>query len=166
MRVFFWLSMLVLIGWNSTMGPGYCTQTLEADEIFSRLQSLVAEYYPEATCEKEGEDIRFKYNTRMFMMHHQDKMGNWQNASPQEGPNRGGMLCDVGRGEGHYFATSPAPTQIPQRTDYYYFKAYRIAPYCTKSNSHLYAVLVVSNNVQPEFVERFSQLISSYGDEK
>lgn len=163
MRVIFWLSMLILIGWSSTIRPVSCSQTDDqADEIFNRLQSLVTEYYPEATCEKKVGSICFKFNTRMFMIHHPLKTGEWQEARAQEGPNRGGILCNVGRAEGRYAGAA----MVPQTFDCHYFKRLLMAPYCKRSNSHLIAFLDFPDNAKAEFLVRYRQLINSYAEEE
>lgn len=155
--------MLVLIGWNSTIGSVSCSQPVtRADEIFDRLQSLVAEYYPEAICEKSGGSVRFKFNTRMFMIHLPTKSGEWQEATVVVGPNRGGILCNVGRGEGPWSGAAA----VPQTFDYRYFKCLLMAPYCKKTNSCLVAHLYFPDNAQPAFLVRYRELINSYAEEK
>lgn len=131
-----------------------------AHAIYKQLQSLITEYYPKATFEIKGGKFLAKYNTRTFMIHHALKTGEWQDASAQEGPNKGGILCTIQSGEGKYGGAA----MVPQTFDYRYYSSLLMAPENSKSNTYLNAHLNYPSGVSLDFVNRYRKLIESYSD--
>lgn len=141
--------------------PSFAEQKDErADALYKELQSLITEYYPKATFEIKGGKFLAKYNTRTFMIHHALKTGEWQDASAQEGPNKGGILCTIQSSEGKYGGAA----MVPQSFDYRYFSSLLMAPENSKSNTYLIAHLNYPSGVSLDFLNRYRKLIESYSD--
>lgn len=141
--------------------PAFAEQTdARAEALYKQLQSLITEFYPKATFEIKGGKFLGKYNTRTFMIHHALKTGEWQDAHPQEGPNKGGILCTIESSAGKYAGAA----MVPQSFDYRYFSSLLMAPENSKSNTYLIAHLDYPSGVSMDFVNRYRKLIESYSD--
>jgi hypothetical protein len=154
---------IVAIAWFLLILPADATDgSKKSDELCSQVQALITEFYPKATFEKKNGTFIGKFNTRMFMIHHALKTGEWQEASQQEGPNKGGIVCRIQNGTGPYMGAA----MVPQTFDYRYFNSLLMAPENKATNTHLIAHLDYPSGVSVDFVNRYRKLISSYAGDK
>lgn len=133
----------------------------EVEQLFTKLEALLLEFYPQATVTRKTNGFECRFNTRSFLIHHALKTGEWQEARAQEGPNRGGILCSVSDSAGRYAGAA----MVPQQFEYRYFSSLLMAPYNKKIDRHLIAHLNFPDNVKPQLIRRYSELITSFAQE-
>lgn len=140
--------------------PSAAQDTKAANAMFDRVQKLITQYYPQANFTRDNHAGTFegRFNTRTWMIHHPLKTGEYQDARPQEGPKRKGILCRISCGQGHYNGAA----KVPQTFDYRYFKSLLRAPYNKRLGTHLIAHLDYPDDVSPEFLQQYSKLIDSF----
>jgi len=140
--------------------PSHCAKTTPEDKLMEDVQALLLEFYPKAKCTKKDDTLECRFNTRTFMIHHAYKTGEWQEAVPQEGPNRGGILCTISHARGPWMGAA----MVPQTFEYRYFSTLLMAPYNKSIDTHLTANLSYPDNVQKQFLTRYNKLIASFAD--
>ncbi len=133
----------------------------EVEQLFTKLEVLLLEFYPQAKVTRKTNGFQCRFNTRSFLIHHALKTGEWQEARAQEGPNRGGILCSVSESAGRYAGAA----MVPQQFEYRYFSSLLMAPYNKKIDRHLIAHLNFPDNVKPQLLRRYSELITSFAQE-
>ncbi|HKX27088.1 MAG TPA: hypothetical protein VJ302_05280 [Blastocatellia bacterium] len=126
--------------------------------LYSELQTLFRHYYPNATSRLQNGEIHFEHNTRIYMIHHRTRRGEWTDASEEQGPKRGGILCDISLQKGEY----QGPLVYPQTFDERYFKVLRMAPYLPKHDVRLEVRLSYPEDVNEDFLEKFTKLIDDF----
>jgi hypothetical protein len=128
--------------------------------LSKQLEKLVVKHYPKAeyywTCDERT--MHFEHNTRVFMIHEPDKLGDLQDAREERGPRKGGILCDIEVREGKYHGAA----DVPQEFDKRYFTLYLAAPYSKKLNRHLYIRLKYPKDVSEDFLKEFKQLVNGF----
>ncbi|MBP9089689.1 hypothetical protein KBI23_01585 [bacterium] len=129
--------------------------------LLTKLKALLLEFYPQSTFTKKPDGFECRFNTRTFLIHHALKTGEWQEARAQEGPNRGGILCSVTESAGRYAGAA----MVPQQFEYRYFSCLLMAPYNKNIDRHLIAHLYFPDNVKPQLLKRFNELITSFAQE-
>jgi len=137
--------------------------------LFGKVDSLVREYYPEASLTNLENTIHFEYRARDFMVHEPLMDGNWQNAQQVRGPNRNGIVCDITLYPGKYENTQWVWIRDPSGHRYWiydkrYYRELLFIPYSSTQNCHLYVLLRVPANASERFIEKFDDLISNFGD--
>lgn len=70
--------------------------------LYSNLQALFLRHYPQVASRRTESSLHFEYDTRVFLVHRVLKTGEWQEAREELGPNRHGILCDIGVVQGLY----------------------------------------------------------------
>lgn len=139
--------------------PSISSETARQDDtFFAEVEKLLREYYPQAECTIKNGRFECRFNTRTFLIHHALKTGEWQDACPQEGPNRGGILCTITREGGPWNGAA----MVPQTFEYRYFTSLLMAPYNKGQDKHLVAHLNYPDNVKRQLIERYSKLITSF----
>lgn len=142
--------------------PSRCEEKTLDDKLIANVQRLLLEYYPKAECTRKDNRFECRFNTRTFMIHNALKTGEWQEARPQEGPNRGGILCTISSDTGPWNGAA----MVPQTFDYRYFTSLLMAPYNKKENKHLVAHLNYPDNVERQLLQRYTKLIDSFAAER
>lgn len=138
--------------------PSRCTETaVPKDTLFADVEKLMREFYP-AECTIKSGRFECRFNTRTFMIHNALKTGEWQDARPQEGPNRGGVLCTISCEDGPWNGAA----MVPQTFEYRYFTSLLMAPYNKGQDKHLVARLYYPDNVNRQLIERYSKLVASF----
>jgi len=127
--------------------------------LYPALKKLFGEHYPEVTSHVLRDTIHFEHNTRLFVVHHALKTGEWQDPTTQRGPKRGGILCSLALDEGNYVGSAVVPQKFSMR----YFTTWLLAPYSEKHDRHLYVHLHYPGDVDPEFLKRFQKLVNDFG---
>jgi hypothetical protein len=122
------------------------------------MRKLVQRYYPQATLTLKNQTILFEFNTRKFMIHEPDLRGNWQDAYPDIGPQKGGIHGELDLRHGQYGGMAVVPVTVDKR----YFVLYVTAPYSAKLDQHLYIHLKYPHDVSKEFREKFDHLVNSF----
>jgi ribosomal protein L7/L12 len=100
------------------------------------VREVVLRHYPHATTHVVGDTIHFEHDTRIFLVHHQSKTGEWEEARPERGPKAGGVHCDIHLGPGQ----NPS-ARAPGPHDMHYYVEHLYAPYSAKHDHHLRVVL-------------------------
>jgi hypothetical protein len=129
--------------------------------LCDRLSALIVQYFPEAVVEREALSFKARYKTRAFMIHHPLKTGEWQDARPQEGPDRGGFICSIESADGPWAGAAV----VPQTFDHCYFSSILMAPYHKRLNKHLTAHLDFPVGTPGKFIEDYGKLVQSFGTE-
>jgi hypothetical protein len=126
--------------------------------FYAELQTLFRKEYPEVTSDFLKDEIRFEFNTRVFIVHETDMTGRWQDPSEERGPNPGGILCDITLKSGPY----DGQIVVPQTFDEHYFKVLVLAPNSAKQDKYLMVHLYYPQNVSPDFLKRFTELVNDF----
>ena len=79
------------------------------EPVYQKLKTLFQRYYPEAVSHLRGDKIHFEHNTRFFTVQTFRKDGGWQDPRQEQGPNPGGVLCELLFGTGIYAGATSAP---------------------------------------------------------
>jgi hypothetical protein len=127
-------------------------------EVYVELDRLFHRYYPRVTSELSNDAVHFEYGTRDFLIHEPRKTGEWQDARPERGPNRGGILCAIEVRKGRY----PGAAVVPQTFDKRYFRLWVAAPYSARRDEHLYVHLSYPPDADVAFLERFVDIVASF----
>ena len=126
---------------------------------YGALDKLFHRYYPAVVSELRGEAMHFDYDTRVFLIHHALKTGEWQDAREERGPNRRGILCDIEARSGRY----PGAAVVPQTFDERYFELFVAAPYAPALDRHLYVHLSYPAGTDRGFLEEFQKIVDAFG---
>jgi len=127
-------------------------------EVYAELDPLFHHYYPRVTSALSNDSIRFDYDTRDFLVHEPRKTGEWQDARPARGPNRGGILCEIELRKGRY----PGAAVVPQTFDKRYFRLWVAALYSARRDEHLYVHLSYPADADGAFLARFVDIVASF----
>ena len=125
------------------------------------VEALVHQYYPEAQLDATDQVIQFAFKTREFMIHLPTMDGQWQDARPMRGPDRGGILGIMEVRPGHYDGQWMGGT-----LDRYYFQTSSVmqrgVPYSAKYDCYLNVSLDYPKDANPEFLDAFRHLVESF----
>lgn len=132
--------------------------------FYDQVEELVKKYYPQAEFEQKEAEKQFlaRYKTRQFMIHHALKTGEWQEAMPQEGPNRHGIRLSMQAYPGQWMGAAV----LPQTFSYRYFTSLIAAPYNSKLNMHVHCTLDYPADANPEFLKSYQSLLAEFSKEK
>ena len=129
-------------------------KSLEAE-----VRKLVEMHYPKAKVTLKDQTIHFEFNTRKYMIHALNRIGDaWQDAHEEQGPQPGGIYCDIELRQGKYGGAAVVPQDFNER----YFTLYLSAPYSKKLDRHLYIHLKYPSNVPEEFLKDFKRLTDEF----
>jgi hypothetical protein len=117
--------------------------------LYSACTKLLREYYPNAKIRQKDTNLHAKYKVRMFDVP--------QTNTIEPGVEWGGVLRDLNLQPGPYTGVEPVPRQLNQYSTY---KVMILAPYSSKYDCHQMVRLVYPFDVQPEFLERFKNLVN------
>ena len=124
------------------------------------LKNVFTSYYPAVTLLEKDGIITFDHATRVFQIHAPLKTGEWQDAFPQRGPNKGGIYCEIVSQTGVYSGAAV----VPQTFDQYYFKILLLAPYSKRLNQHLHVRLFYPADVSEKFLKSFTDAVNRFED--
>ena len=128
------------------------------EPIYQKLKTLFQRYYPEAVSHLRGDKIHFDHDTRFFTVQTFRKDGGWQDPRQEQGPNPGGVLCELLFGTGIYAGATSAPHSF-KRPEY---EILFLAPDSPKRDSHLHVRLFHPSDASEEFLTAFRELIESF----
>ncbi len=134
---------------------------VKADELgdyLSTLQTLFQKQYPEVTSTPKDGGLVLDYKTRIFLVHERTKIGEWQDAVEERGPNRGGIFCEIVPQEGPY----DGQAAVPQVFDKRYFKVLLLAPYSKRLNRHLHILLSYPDGTPDAFLKQFKEAVGRF----
>jgi hypothetical protein len=132
----------------------------EVEDIYDRVQKLIVEYYPKASIERKNNIFSAKYDTRIFMIHHPLKTGEWQEAREQEGPNPKGIQCVITSDAGAWQGAA----EVPQTFNNRYFQTLLMAPYNKRLKKHLTVHLDYPDRMPLQFSTSFQKLVASFAE--
>ena len=150
------LRLSVLFG----MTAGWASASADQDTgpFFGAVRKLVEKHYPKAEFTATGSELHFAFNTRKYMIHEARKDGEWQDATEQLGPQKGGVCGDAVVATGRFEGAA----LVPQSFDKRYFVEWMAAPYSEKLNRHLLVHLKVPSNAHQGFVKDFADLVATF----
>jgi hypothetical protein len=119
--------------------------------LYSACTKLLREYYPNAKIRQKDANLHAEYKVHMFDVP--------QTNTIEPGVEWGGVLCDLNLQPGPYTGVDPVPRQLNQYSTY---KVMILAPYSSKYDCHLMVRLVYPFDIQPEFLERFKNLVNDF----
>ncbi len=149
-----WLVVSLAVASGFADDPPAQEQTIK--RLYPELDRLFRRYYPNVESRVAGDAIHFAYKTRVFLVHEPLKTGEWQDAREIEGPDRGGILCDIESRKGPYAGAAV----VPQTFDKRYFKLLVMAPYSSGHDEHLYVHLYFPADASDDFLHEFGKLVS------
>lgn len=130
------------------------------EDFHKALRKVFVKHYPEIKATTEDGTVRLDWRTRIFMIHHPLKTGEWQDASEQRGPQKGGIYCEI--------IAQPGPYQgaavVPQTFDEHYFSLLLLAPYNKRLDQHLHVRLSYPADVNKEFLKTFREAVGRFGE--
>lgn len=138
------------------------TPPQQVSTIYNDVEKLILEYYPEAKIQRKDNVFTASFDTRTFMIHHALKTGEWQEARPQMGPNRKGIICGISFSPHRWQGAAVVPQSFNNR----YFQSLLMAPYNKKLDMHLVVHLDYPDGTSPEFQSKFNKVINSFVDDK
>jgi hypothetical protein len=134
--------------------------TPDFKQLYNRLRPLFHRYYPNVASHILNDEIHFEDNTRIFLIHHPLKTGEWQDASETRGPKRGGILCDIHFVKGRYGGAAA----VPQTFDERYFKVLLLAPYSAKQDAHLLVRVSFPDDAREAFLKELTESVNSFAE--
>jgi hypothetical protein len=139
-------------------GPGAEREDDRLKPFFDSVKRLVEKHYPKAQVTSAEAEIRFTFDTRRFMIHTANRVGEWQDAAEEIGPRKLGVwgeaTVEAGRYEGQ--------AVVPQEFDKHYFTLWLAAPYAEKLDRHLLVHLKYPRTAPKEFLKEFSDLVATF----
>jgi RNA polymerase sigma factor (sigma-70 family) len=126
--------------------------------LLEEVRKFVEKRYPKATVTLRGQTIHFEFNTRQFMIHDPDLLGEWQDAHEETGPRKGGIHGDIELRAGEYMGMAA----VPQTFDKRYFTLLMTALYSRKLDQHLFVLLKYPRDVPKDFVKELEQLLTGF----
>ncbi len=128
-------------------------------DYLSALRTLFEKHYHKGTSAPKDGGLVFDCNTRIFLIHERARGGgDWQDASPQRGPNPGGIYCEIVSEEGPYNGQA----EVPQIFDRRYFKVLLVAPYSKRLNRHLHILLFYPEGTPEAFLKEFRESVDRF----
>ena len=135
--------------------------TFASNRFYVALRRLVQRYYPDATSHRLRDTIHFEDDTRIFLIHGEERGGGeWRDPFAERGPMKSGIYCDIGYQKGAYAGMAG----VPQEFDQHYFTTLLMAPYSEKLDSHLFVRLKhpKTGKISHDFVEEVTRLINEF----
>jgi hypothetical protein len=127
--------------------------------LLEEIRKLVEKHYPKAKITRKDQTIHFEYNTRRFMIHNLNRIGDaWQDAHEEPGPQPGGIYGDLELRPGAY----TGPLALPVTFDQRYFKLYYATPYSKRLDRHLYIHLKYPERAPKDFLKDFKRLTDKF----
>jgi hypothetical protein len=127
--------------------------------LHAAIAALVHTHYPGAIVTVNDHSIRFEFNTRVFLVHELNRIGDrWQEAHEEAGPQPGGIHGHMELRPGPYAGTAVLPQDFSRR----YFTVYIAAPYSGRLDHHLYVRLKYPDGAPPPFVSEFKRLTERF----
>ncbi len=149
--------------------PATCdTEPRAVEDTYTQVQALIFKNYPKATFERKNGLFTARFNTRQFMIHHQLKTGEWQDARPQEGPDMNGIFCTIESSPGPFMgaaAVSAAP-ESAAAFDEHYFTSLMMVPFCKRLSRHLISHLDYPYGVSTKFLEEYRKTIAKFSNDR
>lgn len=128
-------------------------------QIYRSVRILLTRHYPNASSHLLHNEIHFEDNTRLFVIHVPNKLGEWQDPWVQRAPKKGGILGTIQRVDGRYAGAA----MVPQRFDMHYYTVMLMAPYSQKHDCHLLARLYIpKHGSKPQFEQELSELVNAF----
>lgn len=135
--------------------------TFVGDRFYRDLRQLVRRYYPDATTHHLKDKIHFEHDTRVFLIHSEERGGGeWRDPVAERGPKKNGIYCDIEYRDGTY----PGMAVVPHEFDTHYFTLLLMAPESDKLDSHLYVHLKhpKSGRNTRDFVEEVTKFLNGF----
>jgi hypothetical protein len=104
--------------------------------------------------------ICFERDTRIFLIHHPLKTGEWQDPAEERGPTLNGVLVEVAIAPGPYRGAAMAP----QNFDRHYFTIFFMAPHSEKLDAHLHVRVKHSSRVPPSFLKELTAVLDRFDE--
>ncbi len=137
-----------------------CSAADDVSAFYSSLRSVFAKHYPAASFSTKDNTVTFDHATRLFMIHAPLKNGEWQDATEQRGPKKGGVYCEIVPQSGSYRGAAV----VPQTFDERYFTVLLLAPYSKRLDRHLHVRLSYPGDASKEFLREFTETINRFND--
>jgi hypothetical protein len=140
--------------------PSPAAETPKGDfkPFFDAVKKLVERHYPKADVTVEDAGIRFTFNARKFMIHEARKDGEWQDATEEVGPQKGGICGEIEVEPGAY----DGQAFLPQDVDKHYYTEWLAAPYSKRLDRHLLVHLKHPSNAPKDFLKDFTELVEGF----
>ena len=139
-----------------------------SDRVCAKLEALFQEYYPKATFENQRiYGVHFEHDVTTFEFPYTGRKGAKHETEKQQGPKKGGILCNVYSSPGPYrgqLALSPAKEgKVAQHViDRKEYKQLLMAPYSRKSDVHMWVALSFPPDADEAFLEKFRQVMTNF----
>lgn len=136
--------------------------------LLVEVRKLVEKHYPQAKftltdsdARRPHQTIHFEFKTRVFLIHELTRRGDeWQDAHEEQGPQPGGICCDIELRPGKYGGAAV----VPQAFDKRYFTVLLMAPYSKKIDHHLYVHLKYPRHVSDELIDGLKHLANGFNE--
>lgn len=132
-----------------------------ADDVtafYASLQSVFIKHYPAVRVSAKDKTVTFDHDTRLFLIHEPLKTGEWQDATEQRGPKKGGVYCKIVSEKGIYSGAA----EVPQTFDKHYFTVLLLAPYSKRLDCHLHVLLLYPSDASKQFLRDFADAINKF----
>ncbi len=155
---------LILVASTLSMFPNFCSAAEESDpqlrQFYNELRQVMIRHYREASTHQLNGRFHAEHNTRIYLIHLPQLVGDVQDPSEVRGPKRGGVLCDVQVYNGNYGGMAA----VPQTFERHYFKSLMLAPYSSQRDQHIILHLSYPPDVKPEFLQEFTKAVNAFSD--
>jgi hypothetical protein len=128
--------------------------------LHAELGRVVQRHYPGCTSHVLGEKIYFERDTRIFLVHHPLKTGEWQDPVEERGPKLNGVVVEIVIASGPYGGAA----MVPQSFDHHYFTRFVTAPYSDKLEAHLHVTVKYSARVPQEFLKELTTVLDRFDE--
>ena len=128
------------------------------DDFYSTVRKVIAKHYPAVAVSNTDTTLTFDWNTQLFKIHEPTKTGEWQDATEQRGPKRGGVFCEIVSEAGVYNGQA----EVPQTFDKGYFRVLLLAPYSKRLDRHLHVLLSYPADASKDFLREFTEAVNQF----
>jgi hypothetical protein len=135
--------------------PRYDLRTLHAE-----LGRVVQRHYPGCTSHVLDGKIYFERDTRVFLVHHPLKTGEWQDPMEERGPKLNGIIVEVAIAPGPYGGAA----MVPQSFDHHYFTRFVTAPYSEKLDAHLHVTVKHGARAPQDFLKELTATLDRFDE--
>jgi hypothetical protein len=135
--------------------PRYDLRTLHA-----AVGRVVLRHYPGATSHVLDGKIYFERDTRIFLVHHPLKSGEWQDPVEERGPKLNGVIVEIAIARGPYGGAA----MLPQSFSHHYFTRFVTAPYSEKLDAHLHVTVKHAARVSQDFLKELTAVLDRFDE--
>ena len=139
-----------------------------SDRVRAKLEALFQKHYPKAAFANRGvEGIHVEHEVTTFEFPATGGKGAKREAEKQQGPKKGGILCNVysypGRYRGQLHLSPAKEGQVAQHLiDRQEYKQLLMAPYSQKSDVHMWVALSYPLDTDEEFLKKFREIMADF----